>query len=265
MILRYARKEDMDSICRIWQASFGDSEEFIRTFFDRTGIIDTTVVAELDGQVCSLMCAFDGIGGMSYLYALCTAPEHRGRGIGGKVLHETIRLAHCRGASVAALHPADSDLAKWYAANFNLTPSGYFTHEQFTATETELTAKEVPFSELLLADDSITAQLCGAQEVLAQFYGGHLLKIGSSLVYAEERSGEVTVKAIAPQKISESDQNIILSAAAKYFGVPSVCVRKYFESTPVNSHIHYVNLSIDNPTHSQAPIIAPHSFQYVLD
>jgi len=265
MILRYAYREDMDSICRIWQTSFGDSEEFIRTFFARTGIIDTTVVAELDGQVCSLMCAFDGIGSMSYLYALCTAPEHRGRGIGGKLLLETIRLAHCRGASAAALHPADSDLAKWYAENFNLTPSGYFTHEQFTATETELTAKEVPFSELLLADGSISAQLCRAQEVLAQFYGGHLLKIGSSLIDAEERSGEVTVKAIAPQEISETEQNGILSAAAKYFGVPSVSVRKYFKSAPVNSHIYYVNLAYDNPTPTQTPFVAPYGFQYVLD
>ena len=90
MILRYARPEDIGDICRVWQASFGDSGEFVRTFFAETGIFSTTVVAERDGKVISLMCAFDGIGDMSYLYALCTAPEYRGQGIGGKVLQETV-------------------------------------------------------------------------------------------------------------------------------------------------------------------------------
>ena len=83
MILRYAKPEDLEDICRVWRASFGDNEDFVRTFFEKTDILTTTVVAECDGKVVSLMCAFDGIGTMSYLYALCTAPKYRGQGIGG--------------------------------------------------------------------------------------------------------------------------------------------------------------------------------------
>jgi len=264
MILRYARPEDLDSICRVWQSSFGDSEKFIRTFFDRTGIIATTAVAELDGQICSLMCAFDGIGDMSYLYALCTAPEYRGRGIGSEVLRETIRLARCRGASTVALHPADNELAKWYSDNFSLSPTGYFAHEQFTASDTPLAAEEVSFSKLLAADSSVTAQLCAAQEVLAQFYGGHLLKVGSSLVYVEERSGEVTVKAI-PQIIPETEQSEVFSAIAKYFGVPSISVRKYFINKPVILRTHYVNLACNCTAPNETSIIPYYGFQYVLD
>ena len=262
MILRYANSGDMDNICRIWQASFGDSEEFIREFFGRTGILATTVAAEIDGQVRAFMCAFDGIGDMSYLYALCTQPEYRGRGIGGKVLLEAIRLAHLRGASAAVLHPASSTLAKWYADSFDLSPCGYFTYEPFEASPTNLTAREAAFSELLGADTSATKQLCAAQEILASFYGGCLLRVGCSLVYAEMRENEITVKsAIRANEPREE----LFSAIAKFFGTKKIIIKKYHKEIPVNPAEHYVNLLGDFNIGTISSDISHFDFPYILD
>lgn len=264
MILRYAKPEDMEDVCRVWQASFGDSEDFVRTFFEKTNILTTTVVAECDGKVVSLMCAFDGIGTMSYLYALCTAPEYRGHGIGGEVLRETVRLAFERGAQTAALHPATSELTKWYEDCFGFSPAGYFTENLYTAGETALSAEPISFSILYDRSD-ITNRVVSAQEIIAKFAGGHLLKIGPALVYAECYGDKAIIKAIEGAPVSEHTKREVFSAVAAYFSLPEITVREYSAKKSVNLLASYVNLLTVSAAGKQTTDFAVIGFQYLLD
>lgn len=116
-ILRAARLEDLDEICRVWERCFGDAAETVKGLMSPE-MLEKTMVAELEGRVRSLMTAFDGLilGGVrsSYILALCTAPEFRGLGLGERVLRETVRAAFGRGAELVCLHPASESLARWY-------------------------------------------------------------------------------------------------------------------------------------------------------
>ena len=116
-ILRPARREDLDEICRVWEACFGDAAETVKGLMGPE-MLEKTTVAELVGGVRSLMTAFDGLilGGVgsSYILGLCTAPEFRGLGLGERVLRETVRAAFERGAGLVCLHPASESLARWY-------------------------------------------------------------------------------------------------------------------------------------------------------
>lgn len=116
--LRPARWEDIGDICRVWEASFGDTAETVEKLLEPEALENTTV-AELEGRARALMTAFDGLelGGVrtSYIAALCTEPGFRGRGLGKLVLRETARRAFERGAQLVCLHPASEGLERWYA------------------------------------------------------------------------------------------------------------------------------------------------------
>lgn len=118
VILRGARREDIGDICQIWEVCFGDAPETVEKLLEPETLENTTV-AELDGRVRALMAGFDGLefGGVraSYIFALCTVPDYRGRGLGGRVLRGTARRCFERGAELVCLHPASEGLARWYA------------------------------------------------------------------------------------------------------------------------------------------------------
>ncbi len=116
--MRGARREDTGDICRIWAECFGDAPETVEKLLEPETLENTTAAA-LDGRVRALMAGFDGLdfGGVraSYIFALCTEPGFRGRGLGELVLRETARRCFERGAELACLHPASESLARWYA------------------------------------------------------------------------------------------------------------------------------------------------------
>lgn len=127
IILRRARREDIPEVCRIWSASFGDSPELVERLMNGCGLSDSLTVAEECGRVCSAMAAFDGLrlGGLSasYIYALCTDPVCRGRGIGSALVKKCALLAFERGSEAAFLHPASPSLAAWYSGmGFHSSP-----------------------------------------------------------------------------------------------------------------------------------------------
>ena len=116
--LRMAKKGDTADICRVWHLSFGDEEETVRSLLLDAGLLETAVVAQSEGRVCSAMLSFDAVRfgetNAAYLYALCTDPACRGRGMGEAVVRESVFAAFRRGAALVCLHPASPSLAAWY-------------------------------------------------------------------------------------------------------------------------------------------------------
>ena len=116
--LRMAEKADTADICRVWHLSFGDKVETVRALLLDVGLLETAVVAEAGGRVCSVMLIFDAVRfgevRAAYLYALCTDPAFRGRGMGEAVVRESVFAAFRRGAALSCLHPASPSLVAWY-------------------------------------------------------------------------------------------------------------------------------------------------------
>ena len=117
--VRPARRGDAEDVIEAWRLSFGDEESFIHRMLIGLGLLDTAIVAEDEaGHARSAMLSFDGLflGGVeaTYLYALCTHPDFRSRGMGGAVVSECVRAAGERGAQLVCLHPASEELAQWY-------------------------------------------------------------------------------------------------------------------------------------------------------
>ena len=121
-ILRPWKPEDRPQLKELWKAAFGDSDEYIESFFACFLRGDTCVVAEADGVVVSAMYIVPcirlfpyrkNILTAGYTYALATLPAYRGRGIGSAVYRAACETA-MKTADAAFVLPAEASLYPFY-------------------------------------------------------------------------------------------------------------------------------------------------------
>lgn len=114
--MRDAKKSDLPALKALWQVCFHDPAELIDGFFETVG--DTVRVftdEACDCMTVSVPCRWQGKRA-AYLYAVCTAPEARGRGLCTALLRHAERQAAADGCSYALLCPAEPSLFDFYGA-----------------------------------------------------------------------------------------------------------------------------------------------------
>ena len=99
-----------DSLRKLWKTVFGDSDEFLDSFFRIAYSPDRCKYIEEDGEaVCALYwfdCEYYG-GKLAYIYAVATHPNHRGKGLASRLMQETHDRLREMGYAGAVLKPAE--------------------------------------------------------------------------------------------------------------------------------------------------------------
>lgn len=117
MKIDHPRQEEIPGLMKVWQESFGDSEEFLEVFF-RTGFrTDRCLCITEWGHVAAALywfdCELDGRK-LAYIYAVATAEASRGRGLCRELMEETHKALRSRGYAGAVLVPGDRGLFRMY-------------------------------------------------------------------------------------------------------------------------------------------------------
>lgn len=123
MTVGCALTEDRNAILKLWQLCFGDNEDYINAFLDYRFKPENTLIARENGEICSMLFLLDGgkirISGeefsSAYLYAACTHPDKRSRGIMGKLLKAAQTKCRDGGLDYICLVPAEDSLFEYYA------------------------------------------------------------------------------------------------------------------------------------------------------
>ncbi len=119
--LLHPNPSDRTELIRLWMRCFGDPEDYVRLYFDHSFVPEQVFVhreAAIDAMlirfpVCYLTEDGDEKPG-SYLYAVCTAPEFRGRGLCRRLMEQTEQELKARGDSFTCLRAASPKLTKMY-------------------------------------------------------------------------------------------------------------------------------------------------------
>lgn len=121
-MIRLSVADDLPAMISLWQEAFGDDEEYIGEFLSAFYSPQNTPVAVIDGKIAAMLFLLDGemsVGGKKYpayyLYAACTAKEHRGKGIMTELLDYTAQLSAERGQAFICLKPGEKSLFDFYA------------------------------------------------------------------------------------------------------------------------------------------------------
>lgn len=113
-----ARSSDREGICHLWQQVFGDSREAVEQFFRFFPRCRSYVVRE-QGQILSMIHALPQTLSpdvpAAYLYAIATAPEHRGQGLCRRLMEAVHEDLSKEGVRLTVLTPATPSLFDFYA------------------------------------------------------------------------------------------------------------------------------------------------------
>lgn len=106
--------ENLRGIVRLWENVFSDSEEFISAVVSDDSYAGSAV-AMFEDKIIGMAHLFslEGENRAFYCYAVATSEEHRGKGIGKKIM--TCLMDRCKEEKCAMLlHPADNYLEAFY-------------------------------------------------------------------------------------------------------------------------------------------------------
>ena len=99
-----------DQLKTLWKSVFHDTDQAIDAFFETAYSPDRCRYLEADGQIqCALYwldCEYTG-GKLAYIYAVATAPAHRGKGMASQLLRQTHNQLMELGYAGAVLKPAE--------------------------------------------------------------------------------------------------------------------------------------------------------------
>lgn len=122
MTVSIASNNDIAELSRLWQLCFGDTEEYISAFMRDCFEPQNTVTVRENGVMCSALYLLDGrvrISGeyfsAAYLYAACTHPDYRSKGLMGKALKFAERKCADEGIDYICLVPAEDSLFDYYS------------------------------------------------------------------------------------------------------------------------------------------------------
>jgi len=217
--LRPVRPADREELIKIFEASFGDGEAFVRELLSPE-LLSSACCGEIEGRAKALMLAFHGQrwGGRtySYLYALCTAPESRGLGLGKALAEYSVRRALELGADGAFLRAGDPGLQGWYESMGALAaaPAAPAKLVPDTASEKAFEISARQYAAIRKGDWELTAELLEAQACIHRHYGGAFLRLGDDCLCAEKREYGVLIR-----ELCASEPGPILAAAAEHFSV----------------------------------------------
>ncbi|MBQ8382002.1 MAG: GNAT family N-acetyltransferase [Clostridia bacterium] len=177
MTVRRSQAADLPALQTLWQAVFGDPPAFTGQFYETFGA-DCAIVAEESERVVAMVhplpvaLAQNGRYAFGvYIYALATAPDHRGRGIASRLLEaaetapfpapsalagaETVGLTAQSGDSPAfsLLIPGEESLFDYYRARgyarsakvISAEADNYLAHLVQGQTSTPVFLKPEPF------------------------------------------------------------------------------------------------------------------------
>lgn len=121
-MIDFASKNDFKEIVNLWHISFGDSEATIERFLHTLFVENNCLVFREDSSIISMLFLLqaDIVSASSthpayYVYAACTAPHSRGRGVMSKLLEYTIDFAAKENRDFLCLVPADEHLFEYYS------------------------------------------------------------------------------------------------------------------------------------------------------
>ncbi len=118
--IRFPLESDYENLKALWQTAFDDSKESLDFFFNKTVSPDRVLAAFEYGKPVSAlyMLESDIISEKTYsayyIYAVCTHPEYRGKGLMKSLFDELFKVAKSRGIDYLFLVPEEEYLFNIY-------------------------------------------------------------------------------------------------------------------------------------------------------
>ncbi len=115
--IRFPSESDYENLKALWKTSFDDTEESIDSFFEKTVSTERVLAVFKDGKPISALYMLESeivkdkkTYSAYYIYAVCTHPEYRGKGLMKSLFEELFKVARGRKIDYIFLVPEEDYL-----------------------------------------------------------------------------------------------------------------------------------------------------------
>jgi GNAT superfamily N-acetyltransferase len=239
-----ARPEDKVRLRRLWSTVFGDPDELIDSFLALLPGAGYGLVCRDSENIASMAYVLDGISisgeKAAYIYAVATAAEFRGRGLGAELMLACRETAAGRGCRILCTSPAEPSLYEWYGGILGMSPAS-FVRRQYVLPGPASDAGVFPLSpgdynsirEKYLSDAPhavFTDAYVALSEAVCRASGGGLFKTGSGAAACYPEDGLLMVRELL---CAPCDIDFCVSALCRKFGCGGAEVRTFGRDAPV--------------------------------
>lgn len=119
--IRFPLESDYEKLKELWQTSFDDSDASLNFFFEKTVSLDRVLAVFQNGKPVSALYMLESEIVISektysayYIYAVCTHPDFRGKGLMKSLFEELFKVAKSRNIDYLFLVPEEDYLFKLY-------------------------------------------------------------------------------------------------------------------------------------------------------
>ncbi len=151
MMIRFAKKEDIENIIKLWDVCFPEEPDFNKYFFENIFRYRNTLILEENGDILSMAqmmpCSIKNLGKATYIYGACTTPEHRSKGLMKKLLEKSFAVDKRRGNTASVLIPANKELFEFYA-KLGYETAFYIGEGIYTANGDDGSYKEAEYKDI---------------------------------------------------------------------------------------------------------------------
>ncbi len=229
-MIRFARKSDFADVSALWRNVFGDEEKIINKFLSVHYSADNTVVFEDAGDIKAMFFLLGGEAVIEgnrypsrYLYAACTAPEYRGRGIMADMIDFARKASAESGYDFICLLPAEESLYGYYErfgfkALYGVRRFNYVADDSSIISQDNQSVDLHEMRENSLSNINRFAwskKSVEFAEYFNKYYGGNCLKTCKGYALYNKNEDSLTVKEIACRS---EDEEILLNSLAGIYG-----------------------------------------------
>ncbi len=236
--VRHPVTRELDALKALWVDTFHDSPSVVEHFFQNAVTEQDIVVALCDNTVASALYMLDSTitnNGKSYralyIYAVCTHPDYRGRGLMRACFDFLFEVAKARGVDYLFLVPAGDELFEMYR-KLGFKTCLYYSERRVFAKDFNC---EAPTTERLDFNSFINIRNSFSDEInLATLgeraFNGFLMtdsesigaiKVGNGYAIYEIEDGGVTVHELF------GDKKILLKSVLDLTGVDALTLRGF--------------------------------------
>ena len=119
--IRFPLEGDYESLKALWKTSFDDSEESLDSFFSKTASPDRVLAVFDEEKPVSALYMLESeilinekAYSAYYIYAVCTHPDYRGKGLMKALFYELFKVAESRSIDYLFLVPEEEHLFRIY-------------------------------------------------------------------------------------------------------------------------------------------------------
>lgn len=237
-------QRDFPGVKALWKATFGDTDELVEGFFKLLPQAGYGLVCRDQDEPVAMAYVLDGLLAedkrCSYIYAVASKTEYRGRGCGTLLMEACEETARLRGCDVLCTSPAEPSLYGWYDELLGMKPAAYAMdyHVELPKKETTIRPERITPEEYNIRRERHLASMphirfpdgyVAIEDMLCRACGGGLFSVGTGIAACYPENGILKIRELLcpPEESEENIASLVLTTGTKSALMNTLC-----EDTP---------------------------------